>query len=94
LHSSKSSVSRIAIEVLKYFRGNPDAADTLEGIARWRLMRKAISETVHETDEAVQWLVGKGFLLEVASPATPRVFRLNPARASEAAVLLETSDPE
>ena len=91
---SKSSISRSVIEVLKYFRENPDAADTLEGIARWRLLQRAITQTVRETDEAVQWLVGKGFLLEVSSRAAPRVFRLNPARASEAAALVGASDPK
>ncbi|HEU5453647.1 MAG TPA: hypothetical protein VFU76_16735 [Terriglobales bacterium] len=76
------------IEVLEYFREHPDAADTLEGIARWRLLQRAITKTVRETNEAIRWLVAEGFLLERTSPATAPLFRLNPARRREAVALL------
>lgn len=76
------------VEVLEYFREHPNGADTLEGIARWRLLQRAITQTVRETNQAIRWLVAQGFLLEVTSPAAGPVFRLNPERRREAVALI------
>lgn len=73
-------LSRPAREILEYFMRNPKAVDSLEGIARWRLMEQAIHRTVSETEGALEWLVEKGYLIEVEQPRSSRLFRLNPAK--------------
>jgi len=82
-------VSRPAREILAYFLRNPAAADSVEGIARWRLLEEAIHHKVLETQKALEWLVEQGFLIEVAEPHTGRLFRLNPERQGQAEALLE-----
>lgn len=83
-------------QILSYFLRNPSATDSLEGIARWRLLEEAIHRTVRETEEALQWLVREGYLIETVHPHAGRLFHLNAERQSEAKSLLDTqtqSDP-
>lgn len=72
------------MEILRYFARNPRAADTLEGIARWRLLDQVIRQKIEETHVALEWLVGRGFLLESSGAGTDPLFRLNPHRTTEA----------
>jgi hypothetical protein len=83
--------SRPAREILAYFLRNPAAADSLEGIARWRLLEEAIHRNVVETEAALEWLVKQGFLIESAEARTGRLFRLNPERTNQAELLLKKS---
>ena len=83
--------SRPACEILAYFLRNPAASDSLEGIARWRLLEEAIHRKVMETKDAVEWLVKEGFLIETAHPSTGKLFRLNPERRNQAELLVEES---
>jgi hypothetical protein len=83
-------VPRPAREILKYFLRNPAAADSLEGIARWRLLEQAIQRTIAETEEALKWLVGEGYLIAVEHPRSRRLFHLNPEKEQAAGALLKT----
>ena len=69
-----------AREVLEYFLSHPAAADSLEGIARWRIMQQRIENVVQETAYAVQWLLSKGLLVESAVSRSGRIYRLNPEK--------------
>ncbi len=76
-------------QVLGYFVRNPEAADSLEGVARWRLLEEQIQSSLVQTEAAVEWLVAQGFLLEFGSRGSGHLFRLNPARRDDAIRLLE-----
>lgn len=76
-------LEKVAREVMRYLLDNTAAADTLEGIARWRLMQQRIDHTVDETMAAVQLLVTRGFVEEVHTGAGPTLFRLSAARRAE-----------
>lgn len=78
----------IVKKVLEYFLRHPQAADTLEGVARWRLPSQVIERTVDETNEAIQWLVQRGLLREHREPGTIPIFALDPSRKAEAEALL------
>ncbi len=71
--------------VLAYFVRNRKAADTVEGIARWRLSEEQVNRSLQQVDLAISWLVEQGLLEEVrpASSEVP-VFRLNQGRHAEA----------
>lgn len=72
-------------QVLGYFVRNRRTADTLEGIARWRLLQERVEKSVRETKAAVGWLVREGYLDEIFPPgANVPVFRLNPERRGDA----------
>jgi hypothetical protein len=76
-------LEKVAREVMRYLLDNTTATDTLEGIARWRLMQQRIDRTVDETIAAVKLLVRRGFVEEVHTGAGPTLFRLSAARRTE-----------
>ena len=78
------------MEILNYFVRNPNAADTLEGIARWRLVDEIIHRKLEETRSALDWLVESGLLAVHSSTVTGPIFKLNAAKSSEAKALLAT----
>ena len=86
--------SRPAREILAYFLRNPAAADSLEGIARWRLLEQAIHRTIVETEGALAWLVDNGYLIEVDLPHSRRLYRLNPEKQDAAGQLLRDRKKE
>jgi hypothetical protein len=76
-------------QVLNYFVRNPNAADNLEGITRWRLLEEQIHRSLQETQVALAWLVEQGFLDEVKTSGAPPIFRLNPERRADAISFVE-----
>lgn len=64
-------------EILSYFLRHPEAADDLEGVARWRLLNELIDRSVEETREALEWLVERGFLMKMSRTGTGTIYRLN-----------------
>lgn len=81
--------------VLAYFVRNRKAADTVEGIARWRLSEEQVNRNLQQVDSAISWLVEQGLLEEVrpASSEVP-VFRLNQERQAEAVRYLSEKSEE
>ena len=77
-----------AKEVLDHFVRNPQAADTLEGVARWRLLRDAVHRGVEETAEAIEWLVAEGFLNENPTTYSKPIYTLNTEAIHKAERLL------
>ena len=82
------SETDVARQILAYFLRNPDAADSAEGVARWRVMDEQIRTSVRETFVALKWLVAKGYLQESASRSSGIIFRLHAARSGEARKLV------
>jgi hypothetical protein len=71
-------------EVLSYFLRNPDTADSLEGIARWRLLEERVHRTITETQAALEWLVEQGYLVRIDHASAEPVFRLNEEKPADA----------
>jgi hypothetical protein len=67
----------IAREILGYFLLNPEAADSFEGIARWRLMEHFVRRSVTETKGGLMWLIERGYLQQEDVPGGNPVFLLN-----------------
>jgi hypothetical protein len=81
--------SEIAKEILNYFLRNANAADDLEGIARFRLLDQVIYRRVDEVSEALDWLVSVGLLNQTITSSTDPIFSLNETRREEAQELAE-----
>jgi hypothetical protein len=77
-----STPTELAKEILSYFLRNPHAADSLEGVARWRLMEERVHRQLENTDQALNWLVRRGFLVKVSSEWTESVYQLNDVNRS------------
>jgi hypothetical protein len=82
-------VSRPVRDILRYFLRNFATADSLEGIARWRLLEEGIYRNLVETRTALDWLLKEGYLVEVPGAQAVRLLRLNPDKRDEAQMLLE-----
>jgi hypothetical protein len=67
----------VAREVVRYFVRNPEAADTVEGVARWRLLDETVYRSVEQVARVVAWLVAEGLLVEDRLPSSRAAFRLN-----------------
>ena len=74
----------MAGEILNYFMRNPQAADTLEGVARWRLMDEVIRRKLDETEAVLECLVARGYLTRSISPGGIATFSLDSERVGEA----------
>lgn len=85
-------VPKVVTQILHYFRNNPEATDTLEGIARWRLLEEQIQRSLQETQQALEWLVAKGFLLEESRVSSGKLYRLNLDRAADISSFLAQTD--
>ena len=76
------------LHVLSYFLRNPHTADTLEGMARWRLRGEMVRRSVEDADAALRCLVQWGFLCERKVAGGEPLFFLNQAKAEEAAQMV------
>ena len=79
----------VAKQILSYFLRNPEVADSLTELARWRLMEEQIRLSVENTQAALNWLVAQGYVQQEAHVGTESLFRLNPARLRDAETLLK-----
>ena len=79
-----SSAHERAREILEYFVRNPRAADDVEGVTRFRLLDQTIHRAVHDTHEALLWLVAEGFLRQAPAAGTGPIFSLNPEKEAQA----------
>jgi hypothetical protein len=77
-----------AKEVLAYFLRNPQTADNLEGIARWRLQQQRVDLTVEQVDRALGWLVEQELLVRESRTGLAPIYRLNRQNITEAERLL------
>jgi hypothetical protein len=82
--SESESDPEVVGQILSYFVCNPNAADSLEGVARWRLLEECAHRNFQQTTAALNWLVSRGFLEEVRITGSSRIFRLDPAKREEA----------
>jgi hypothetical protein len=80
---------RLAKDLLGYYVRHPQAADTAEGLVRWRLLEEWVERTLRETEDALNWLVAQGYLQQRTVAGRPPLFVLNSERQSEAEAFLE-----
>jgi len=95
--SSGHEGEELAKQVLRVFLHNPQSADSLEGVARWRLLEETIHHTLTETSGALEQLVTRGYLRMVSVPGSDSIYALNPVKREEAEQFLNlatTMDPE
>lgn len=74
----------LAKEILAYFLRNPQCADDLHGITRWRLLDQMIHHALHDTRDALDLLVQQGFLTKESITGSDPIFRLNSERQTAA----------
>lgn len=78
----------IVREILSYFVRHPQAADDLEGVARWRLLDQVLTQSLERTQRALTWLVDQGYLCARTAAGSGPIFSPNREKAAEARELL------
>lgn len=80
-------------DILGYFVRHPQAADTLDGIVRFRVMEELLHRGVPETEAALERLVSSGLLRRDSAPGTGAIYRLGEERLDDARRALDSDDP-
>jgi 23S rRNA pseudoU1915 N3-methylase RlmH len=88
------SKSERQAEILSYFLRHPQSADTLEGVARWRLMEERILTTVEETREAIESLVAQEYLSRIPTAGYVPLYGINREKQQEAEQFLRERKAE
>jgi hypothetical protein len=83
-----SKRDEVTSDILSYFLRHPEARDSFEGIARWRLLEEWVRRSVPATEEALRWLIANEFLTEEQVPGGKPIYRLNASKKAEAEKLI------
>lgn len=84
----------LAREILAYFLRNPQCADDLHGITRWRLLDQMIHHALHDTRNALDLLVKEGYLTKESITGADPIFRLNTERQTDAQTFVNEDEED
>jgi hypothetical protein len=84
----------LAREILAYFLRNPQCADDLHGITRWRLLDQMIHQALYDTRAALDLLVQEGYLRKESITGADPIFRLNADRETDALSFVNEKEDE
>ena len=60
MDAENADIAAVAAAIRRYLRDHPNAADTLDGIARWWLSGNSGDELLTDVERAMQQLVTQG----------------------------------
>lgn len=89
---SESGWPPAAVQILSYLTRHPEAADTLEGIAEWWILRETIEHGVRETAAALDFLVSQNFVLQEWTAEDRPRYWLNRERLDEIRELMGSGE--
>ena len=84
-----TSPEKAILQILDYFLRHPEAVDSADGIAHWRLLGEGSQLSLTETEVGLSWLVSRGYLREVAVPGSRHVYALDAEMQDKAAQFLK-----
>jgi len=85
--------SDAAILILNYLVKHPDAKDTLEGIARWWILREQIEQSVEKVSQTLADLVAQEFIIIKKYYNQEKMYQLNLEKIPDIkAILAQVSD--
>jgi hypothetical protein len=82
------ATKRITYDILAYLSENPDAQDTLEGIAEWWLSEQTVKPSMAAVGEALAELVDRGLILTRSGEESRTFYKVNRRRMKEISTLL------
>ena len=90
---SDQGEEQLVKDILEYFLRNPQAADSLEGVAHWRLLEQSINRTLADAKAALERLVREGFLRETQVRGSESIYELNPEKRGEGEQFVRQRNP-
>lgn len=85
------STSCVARAILRYLRKNPNAQDTLAGIAEWWLPKQQITTAVAKVKDALVLLLAEELILEVRGKDSQSHYRINDRKWAQIETLLDSN---
>lgn len=85
------STSCVARAILQYLRKNPNAQDTVAGIAEWWLPKQQITTQVSTVKDALALLLTQGLILEVRGKDSQSHYNINDRKWAQIETLLESN---
>ena len=85
---NNASTSRVARAILQYLHNNPDAQDTLAGIAEWWLPKRITTQAT-TVKEALELLIAHELILEVKGKDAQCHYRINDRKRAQIETMLE-----
>jgi hypothetical protein len=94
IHMYAINEHELTLAILKHLASNPKGMDTLEGIARFWILKQRIEVNVKEVEVAVNSLIKRGLLVkrDPRGEINERCYSLNPSKASEINELMGDTD--
>ena len=71
-----SDVRQLADAIRQYLSKHPDAADTLEGVVNWWLLRQRYENAMAMVNQALELLVQQGDLTKIKHRGSPPIYKL------------------
>lgn len=65
---SEEGITKVGVELLRYLAAHPEAQDDLEGLVRFWLLERRLTETRAEVKQALDDLVARGLVESVEGP--------------------------
>lgn len=79
----KTDSSEITSEIMTYLANHPNAADTLDGVAKWWLLDRADKLQLGQVKQALDELVAKGLVAAQKGGDSKIVYRVNRSRLED-----------
>ena len=71
-----ANVRQLVDVIRQYLSKHPDAADTLEGVVNWWLLRQRYENAMAMVNQALELLVQQGDLTKIKHRGSPPIYKL------------------
>jgi len=68
----------VAYQIARYLEEHPNAADTLDGVAQWWLLRQRYQESRKTVETALAWLVEQGLVTKSTTAGGQEIYSRTP----------------
>jgi hypothetical protein len=85
----RSEKDEMPFEILAYLTANPEAQDTVEGVAEWWLLEQQIKNQTAAVKIALDDLVSRGFMLEHRGKDNRTHYRVNSRKRRQISKIIE-----
>lgn len=82
-HVNHEPARQVYRQILAYWERNPNAGDTVEGIAAWWVAEQRLSESVELVQACLEQMVTEALVLALPGPDGRRHYRLNTQKQQE-----------
>ena len=74
LTNSYNEDHEMALHIFNYLQQHTSAGDSLEGIARWWVLRQRLDESLRQVQAALEELKGRGLVVECRTPDRRKLY--------------------